>query len=109
MEVPLEPFTLRVHVSHHGERPVQGRIEAAWIPAGSPVPERFDGRFGVAAPEARPFELSPPVTISIDPPQGTARLALQLVDGQGAVVARSFVDAAPVEPLNRRGARPGEG
>jgi beta-galactosidase/beta-glucuronidase len=107
IDVPDAPMQVPVRVSHHGRHPVTGRLEAAWIPAGAPIPPKIDADFEAEAPEARPFELSEAATITIAPPRGPARLALQLVDRNGEVLARAFVDAAPVEPPNRRGARPG--
>jgi hypothetical protein len=61
----------------------------------------------VVAPEARPFEVTDAAVLRIPPAPGgrPARLHLQLVDDDGEVLARTFVDAAPIEPPNRRGAR----
>jgi hypothetical protein len=58
---------------------------------------------------AGPFVLSAPVTISVPPPGGPARLGLWFVDDAGVPRARTFVDAAAIEPPNRRGARSAAG
>ncbi|WP_291054384.1 sugar-binding domain-containing protein [Herbiconiux sp.] len=106
IDVPAEPFELTVHVSHHGPEPVAGHLQARWIPAGSPLPASLTSPTSVAVPAVEPFVLGEPVRLSIEPPVAAARLALHLVDETGAVRARSFIDAAPVEEPNRRGARP---
>lgn len=103
--VPTEPFEFGVRVSHHGAEPVAGRVRAAWVSAGRPfsaVPHVAE-----AAVAADPFVLSAPGSLAIDPPAGPARLQLWLVDDAGTVRARTFVDAAPIEQPNRRGARRG--
>ncbi len=109
IEPPTGPFALDVHVSHHGREAVTGLVHAAWTIAGTPVDRP------VAEPEAstgpvtvEPFRLSPAVRLTVPPPAGAARLLLWLADEEGRVLARSFLDAAEVEPPNRRGARPGE-
>lgn len=116
IEVPLSPFELTVHVSHHGADAVAGQLQARWIPAGSPLPASLASLASaagpvpvlvqVAVPPVEPFVLGGPVTLTIEPPTGAARLALHFVDETGVVRARNFVDAAPVEEPNRRGARP---
>ncbi len=106
--VPIEPTTIAARVSHHGGARVRGRLRAAWVSAGRPFPATPP----TPAVEsdtvtAEPFELSAPVHVTVPPPAGPARLLVWLVDDGGAVLARTFVDAAPIEPPNRRGARPG--
>ncbi|HEX2144438.1 MAG TPA: glycoside hydrolase family 2 TIM barrel-domain containing protein [Glycomyces sp.] len=113
IESPSGPFTLDVHVSHHGRGSVSGAVHAAWVASGTPAelplpkPEVSSGPL-----TAEPFRLSPAVTLTVPPPAGPARLLLWLTDERtgedGRVVARAFLDAAEVEPPNRRGARPGE-
>jgi hypothetical protein len=110
IEVPTLGLRLDVHVSHHGADAVLGRVCAAWVPAGTPFPQ-----VGVqVAPgtrsevvKAEPYVLSPAVGIDVPAPGGVdaARLLLWLAGDSGTVLARTFVDAAPVEPYNRRGAR----
>lgn len=109
IEPPSEPFSFDVHVSHHGESALSGRVHAAWVPAGSPVNE-LPQRADASSKEIRiePFDLSDAVTITLPSRGGPARLLLWLVDERGVVSARSFLDAAEVEPPNRRGARLGE-
>lgn len=110
MEVPADPFDLGVRVSHHGPQPVGGRLVATWAAAGS-LARSVDGADAivaeVAAPGARPFTVTDAALLRIPPAPGgrAARLHLQLVADDGEVLARTFVDAAPVEPPNRRGAR----
>jgi hypothetical protein len=53
----------------------------------------------------RPFELSSPTSITVPAPSGPSRLAVWFEDEAGVALARTFVDAAPIEPPNRRGAR----
>lgn len=112
IEVPTEPFDLRVRVSHHGRAPVRGRVVATWaaagMPAGGPAAAgAASAVLEVAAPEARPFEVTDAAVLRIPPAPGgrPARLHLQLVGDGGEVLACTFVDAAPIEPPNRRGAR----
>jgi hypothetical protein len=103
--VPDAPFALGVHVSHHGADAVRGTVHAAWGAAGS----RFDAGLtpAVSAPaEAEPYVLSAAVRLDIPALGRAARLHLWLTEESGAVRASTFVDAAPVEAPNRRGARP---
>jgi hypothetical protein len=105
--VPRAALELDVRVSHHGGESVTGRVRAAWAPAGQPIGDVRDGA-ETADVTADPFVLSAPVTVRVDPPVGeSARLHLWFVDDSGAVRARSFVDAAPIEQPNRRGGRSG--
>ncbi|GHF70630.1 beta-galactosidase/beta-glucuronidase [Amycolatopsis bartoniae] len=100
--VPAGPLTLDVHVSHTGRTPVTGTLHAAWGASGS------RGLPAVAADSravrAEPFRLSAAVPLTVPAPGGPARLHLWLVAGD-RVAARTFVDAAVVEELNRRGGR----
>ncbi|MBE1876068.1 glycoside hydrolase family 2 protein [Myceligenerans pegani] len=106
LPVPDDELTLDVHVSHHGSGPVTGRIRAAWVPAGAPFGAAPVAHHGASGPvEAKPFVLSPAVSVTVPAPGGPARLRLWLVDDDGSVRARTFVDAAPVEEPNRRGER----
>jgi len=106
IEVPTGAMDVTVHVSHHGIEPVLGRVHAVWVPAGAPF-----GAAAVAAAvssdafPAEPFALTEGVTMSVPAPGAPARLQLWLTDDAGDVRARTFVDAAPIEPPNRRGAR----
>ncbi|NTW41926.1 MAG: glycoside hydrolase family 2, partial [Cellulomonadaceae bacterium] len=115
VEVPTEPFDLDVHVSHHGPTTVQVRVRAAWAAAGTPLGVASVGGLGSGSAagvesepvKAEPFTLSPAVTLEVPAPgQVTAaRLHLWLVDDAGTTIARTFVDAGPIEAPNRRGAR----
>jgi hypothetical protein len=106
--VPAGPLDLDVHVSHHGTSPLLGRVRAAWVPAGTPF-----GAVPVAASaesepvKADPYVLSGAVRVRVPAPGpvASARLHVWLVDEDDRVRARAYVDAAPIEPPNRRGAR----
>ena len=112
--VPTEPLSIGVRVSHHATGPVSGRVHAAWVEAGRPfrtivadssrAPE-IAGAVSSTARTVHPFELSDAVELTVPAPTGPSRLLLWFADDAGTVVARSFVDAAPIEPPNRRGAR----
>ncbi len=123
IEVPTADLTLGVRVSQHGSAPVTGRVCAAWAPAGRPtrVPDGSGPESGLGAHgsidaqavertvpvTAVPFVVTDAVSVTVLPPGGPARLLLWLEDTSGLEVARTFVDAAEVEELNRRGARAG--
>ena len=57
--------------------------------------------------KAEPFEVSDAVALEVPPPGDgrAARLQVWLVDDADGVRARTFIDAAPIEVPNRRGAR----
>lgn len=106
---PIEPLGIDLRVSHHGDSALEATVHAAWVPAGSPVgelPEHGDASSGSVRVE--PFRLSETVTITVPPSGGAARLLIWLLDERGGLSARAFLDAAEVEPPNRRGARAGE-
>ncbi len=106
--VPDGPLALGVHVSHHGSTPVAGRVRAAWVPAGTPFGETVVRPVVESeATKAEPFALTPAVTLDVPAPGAVAaaRLHLWFVDESGETLARTFVDAGPIEPPNRRGAR----
>lgn len=108
IEVPATGLSFDVHVSHHGTAPVSGRIRAAWVSAGRPFPA--DPPVHATESDAvavEPFRLSAAVTVAVPPPAGPARLLVWFTDADGRTSARTFVDAAPVESPNRRGARSG--
>ncbi len=109
-DVPPAPdgLELGVRVSHHGRQPIEGRVRAAWAPAGAPA-----DRSAAASPwqsrpvKAEPFRISETVSITVPAPPGTdgiGRLHIWLVDDTDLPIARTFVDAGPIEPPNRRGA-----
>jgi Beta-galactosidase/beta-glucuronidase len=100
--VPTEPITVAVHASHHGRSPVAGTVHGAWGDAGS---RRADGAPEATAPvTAEPHRLTDAVALRLAPPGRPARLHLWFV-ADGREIARTFVDAAPIEEPNRRGAR----
>ncbi|GAB2497762.1 glycoside hydrolase family 2 [Promicromonospora xylanilytica] len=106
--VPAGDLALDVHVSHHGPSVVRGQVRAAWVPAGTPFGEADAPRsLSSETVEAKPFELSPAVRVTVPSPGPvpSARLHLWLTDDDGVVRARTFVDAAPIEEPNRRGVR----
>lgn len=103
IEVPTAPLVVGVRVSHHGESRVEGEVHAAWVAAGRPF--GADVAADVSAPvSAEPFRVTDAVSLELPTPGGPARLLLWLVV-DGAVLARTFIDAAPIEEPNRRGAR----
>lgn len=108
IRMPTAPLELDVHVSHHGPAALGARVHAAWAPAGERFGEREVVPTTVSDPVvAEPFALSAAVTVRMTAPGAgaSARLMLWLVDDGGAVRARTFVDAGPIEEPNRRGAR----
>ena len=104
--VPREPFTLDVHVSHHGADAVRGTLHAAWGAAGSRSRSEGEPSATALVGEVRPFELSSAVSLDIPAPGGAARLHLWFTAEDGTTRASTFIDAAPIETPNRRGARP---
>lgn len=108
MPVPDGPFTIDVHVSHHGVAAIAGRVRAAWVPSGTPFgPHPHEHQAESEPVKAEPYTLSAAIRLEIPPPgaAGSARLQLWMVDDAGDVQARTFVDAAPIEAPNRRGER----
>jgi beta-galactosidase/beta-glucuronidase len=106
--VPSGPLDLDVHVSHHGTEPLLGRVRAAWVPAGTPFGAAPAGAAAESEPvKVEPYLLSGAVRVSVPAPGAvpSARLHVWLVDEDDRVRARTFVDAAPIEAPNRRGAR----
>ena len=105
--LPTEPLTLDVHVSHHGSSPLAGRLRAAWSTPGSSSAADVATVAESDAVKAEPFLLSEAVTLRIPAPTGvsSARLHLWFVDDADVAQASTFVDAAPIEEPNRRGAR----
>ncbi|WP_166979387.1 glycoside hydrolase family 2 protein [Paramicrobacterium fandaimingii] len=109
IEPPAEKFTLDVHVSHHGASTVSGCLHAAWLSAGARIAEvPYRHETSSSTVHVVPFELSDAVTMTVPARHEPGRLLIWLADGSGTVLARSFLDAAEVEPPNRRGAREGE-
>jgi len=114
IEPSASPLDLVAHVSHHGTDALRTQLHAAWLSAGAPV----DGASASAAQlrpdasstevEVAPFELSEELRITVPAHEGTGRLLLWLTDPSGSTVGRAFLDAAPVEEPNRRGARTAE-
>ncbi|HYQ74612.1 glycoside hydrolase family 2 protein [Cellulomonas sp.] len=107
--VPAGPLDLDVHVSHHGASPLLGRVRAAWVPAGTPFGAAPAAADAESEPvKAEPYVLSGAVRVPVPAPGAVpaARLHVWLVDEDDRVRARAYVDAAPIEPPNRRGARP---
>lgn len=106
--VPTTDLTLTLRVSHHGDRLIEGRVLAAWVPAGTPHGAVLPTPQGeTEAVKAEPFALSPPITLRVPAPGPvpSARLHLWLVDEADEVRARTHLDAAPLEAPNRAGAR----
>ncbi|MGH1524022.1 glycoside hydrolase family 2 protein [Leifsonia sp. L25] len=105
--VPTDAFTVGVHVSHHGASPADGLVHAAWSAPGSLAPSHGHplAAQASAAVAVDPYRLSDAVALTVPAPGGPARLHLWF-ESAGDTIARAFVDAAPVEKPNRRGARP---
>jgi beta-galactosidase/beta-glucuronidase len=101
VEVPTAPFSLAVRVSHHGTEPTKGRLCAAWAAYGSPTGAASQPQAEVETGKVEPFRLSDPTVLVVPEPGGPARLHLWLVGEDDAVLARTHVDAAPVEEPNR--------
>lgn len=114
--VPEEDLTIALRVSHHGRSAVRGHVRGVWVPAGQSFLAAGASGVGASAEEpdvvesdtipVEPFVVSVPVSITVAPHGGPARLLLSFVLDDGTVAARTFVDAAPIEEPNRRGARP---
>jgi beta-galactosidase/beta-glucuronidase len=105
---PTAPLGLGVRVSHHGAAPLAVRVRASWVPAGTPFGRGATAGVVESEPvKVEPFALSSPVELRVPVPgAGVAgRLHVWLVDEAGETVARTFVDAGPIEEPNRRGAR----
>lgn len=106
--VPLTDLILGIHVSHHGKASVNGRLRAGWAAGGHPADLPLPPSLTESVPlPVEPFALSETVTVVVPPPGpvGSARLWLWFTDAGGRIIAKTFVDAAPLEPPNRRGAR----
>ncbi len=113
--VPFAQQPISFHLSHHGVSEIRGRAYAMWVPAHSPVDfdiRKIAGAVGVdvAACDvfAEPFILSPEFSLSVSGIEDPARLLIWMEDESGVVCARTYLDAAEVEVVNRRGARSGE-
>ena len=115
--VPTAPLSIGARISHHGTAAISGRFHAVWVEAGRPFATLVDARGSapvitgtvVSAPlTAQPFELTGAVDITVPTPTGSSRLLVWFADDSGEVLARSFIDAATIEPHNRRGARLGQ-
>lgn len=106
IEPPTSSLSVDLHVSHHGRAALRGRVHAAWARPGHPA-DRIPGEAASMSDpvKAEPFRLSGTVTLEVPAHPSPGRLLLWLVDETGRVVARAFLDAAEVEPPNRRGAR----
>ncbi|MFE3176985.1 glycoside hydrolase family 2 protein [Amycolatopsis sp. NPDC059090] len=101
LPVPTESLTLDVHISHTGREPIAGTLHAGWGASGS---RNLPLAVTSLAAQAKPFRISDAFPLTVPAPDGPARLHLWL-ETDGKVTARTFVDAAVVEELNRRGAR----
>ncbi|MDY7544456.1 MULTISPECIES: glycoside hydrolase family 2 protein [unclassified Cryobacterium] len=95
---PTVPLILDVRVSHHGRKPLTGQVRAAWVQSGTPFGPNISPSVTEAPVLAHPFQISDAVKLSLPAPAMTsARLHLWIVDEQGAIKARTFVDAGPLE------------
>lgn len=103
--VPTEGREVVVRVSHHGRRPLTGTLCATWAASGAPFRADLPETVQVEVDGVQPFVVSDGVPLQVPAVDGPARLHLWLVGDDGAIAARTFVDAAPIERPNRRGAR----
>lgn len=112
--VPTAPLAIGIRVSHHSLEPVTGRVHAVWVDAGRPFSAVVASR--ASAPDlagtivsetliAEPFALTEAALLTVPTPTGPSRLLVWLATAEGEVIARTFIDAATIEPHNRRGAR----
>ena len=106
--MPTGELEVSVRLSHHGPESLSGRVRAEWLPAGTPLrAATYVHRVESEPLKAQPFEVSAPVRIVVPSPgegRSAARLHLWFVDEMTTVRAQTFVDAAPIEAPNRRGA-----
>jgi hypothetical protein len=107
IEPSADDRAVHVRVSHHGRDALSGRVFGGWLAYGAVLPSHPAGEYG-AAITALPFAVSDAVPVHVPARTTPGRFALWLVDDSGAVRARTYLDSAPVEPANRRGARPGQ-
>jgi hypothetical protein len=106
---PATPATVDVHVSHHGSDAVTGTIVGAWLTANAPLPAGPPETVAASAElSVTPFRLSDAAAIALPAHPSAGRFGLWFVGADGEVRARAYLDAAEVEAVNRRGARPGE-
>jgi len=105
LALPVAEHVMEVHVSHHGPVSVSGRIEVGWAAFGAPMNAGVESPTTVGKVAAKPFELSESFEVVVPQRDSPGRLILRFVDDAGVLRARSFLDAAVVEPPNRRGAR----
>jgi hypothetical protein len=106
IEPPVAGLELSVQVSHHGPERIAGRVHATWVRAGHPITQLPPmGETASETVSAEPYVLSEATTVTVPPRSAAGRLLLWLSDHSGTVLARAFLDAAEVEPPNRRGAR----
>jgi beta-galactosidase/beta-glucuronidase len=106
--IPDGDLAITLHVSHHGSRPLEGRVGAAWVPAGTPFGHALPPSISATEPfKIEPFVLSPAVRLTVPSPGAVpaCRLQLWLLDEVDDVRARTYVDAAPIEPPNRPAGR----
>ena len=108
IEPPTRGLPLYVRVSHHGPTSIRGVIRCGWSAFGASA-DQVRGQVVSALPvDAHPFKTTHPVRIEAPAREEPGRLHLWLESDEGCIIARAFLDAALVEPQNRRGARPGD-
>ncbi|WP_243228802.1 glycoside hydrolase family 2 protein [Microbacterium sp. CIAB417] len=109
LATPVKAFELDVHVSHHGRSALDVQMHGAWVRAGASMDALpGDGIVTTQPFVVEPFVLSDAVTLAVPARDTAGRFLVWATDAAGAVVARTFLDAAEVEAPNRRGARDGE-
>jgi hypothetical protein len=103
--VPSQPFEAVCHVAHAGEVAVRGELRAGWTGLGQPFGSILPEPVAAGLISAEPFGVSEAVKLDVPAPGGPARLLIWLVDRDDQVLARTFIDVAPVEEPNRSGQR----
>jgi len=104
--VPTSPLELALRLSHCGHKPVHGHLQLGWAPAGTPAPTpAMPNCVETERVTVDPFVLSEPQRVQVPPVGCPSRLLIRFITDDGLVLARTFLDAGVIEPLNRRGAR----
>jgi len=104
--VPTSPLELALRLSHCGHHPVHGHLQLGWAPAGTPAPTTaMPNCVETERVTVDPFVLSEPQRVQVPPVDCPSRLLIRFITDDGLVLARTYLDAGVIEPLNRRGAR----
>jgi beta-galactosidase/beta-glucuronidase len=88
-----DPIELTLRVSHHGDEAIDGELYVAWTAPFAPPPEQGWSPAGAAVADVKPFQLSNPIRLRLQPPTVPIRMHLALVVAD-RTVARSCLDVA---------------